>query len=95
MNIEEKYPDIHKGDIISSTDGIVGAFRSWEKDDMGNLNILEIADYIKRKNNGGLYVYGTDVDGQIYVYRDISTYVKALKLYNDINYFIDEVVDNI
>ena len=35
MNIEEKYPDIHKGDIISSTDGIVGAFRSWEKDDMG------------------------------------------------------------
>ena len=36
MNIEEKYPDIHKGDIISSTDGIVGAFRSWEKDDMGN-----------------------------------------------------------
>ena len=70
-------------------------FVGTNKDDMGNLNILEIADYIKRKNNGGLYVYGTDVDGQIYVYRDISTYVKGLKLYNDINYFIDEVVDNI
>ena len=36
MNIEEKYTDIHKGDIISSADGIVGAFCSWEKDYMGN-----------------------------------------------------------
>ena len=64
------------------------------KDDMGNLNILEIADDIKKKNNGELNVYGTDFDGQIYLYKDISTYVKGLKLYNDLNNYIDEVVNN-
>lgn len=64
------------------------------KDDMGNINILEIADDIKKKNNSELNVYGTDFDGYIYIYRDISTYVKGLKLYNDINNYIDEVVNN-
>ena len=64
------------------------------KDDMGNLNILEIADDIKKKNNSELNVYGTDFVGQMYLYRNISTYVKGLKLYNDLNNYIDEVMNN-
>lgn len=61
---------------------------------MGNLNILEIADDIKKKNNSELNVYGTDFVGQMYLYRNISTYVKGLKLYNDLNNYIDEVMNN-
>ncbi|MGN0340403.1 MAG: hypothetical protein ACI4D0_07870 [Lachnospira sp.] len=64
------------------------------KDDLGNLNILEIADYIQKYNNNNLYVYGVDFNGDVYMYKDIAMYIKGLKLYNDINDFIDEVSNN-
>lgn len=60
--------------------------------DLSDLNILEIADRIKSKSND-LKVYSFDRSMSAYGYCNLKFYIRGLKLYNEINEFIDEALD--
>lgn len=54
--------------------------------------MLEIAKRLYNDNRD-LSVYGTDMDGTIYKYKDIKIYMDGMYLYNKMNDYIDEVLE--
>ena len=65
-------------------------FRGQNYNEIGNKNVLEIAKRLYNDNRD-LSVYGTDMDGTIYKYKDIKIYMDGMYLYNKMNNYIDEV----
>ena len=67
-------------------------FRGQNYNEIGNENVLEIAKRLYNDNRD-LSVYGTDMDGTIYKYKDIKIYMDGMYLYNKMNDYIDEVLE--
>ena len=65
-------------------------FRGQNYNEIGNENVLEIAKRLYNDNRD-LSVYGTDMDGTIYKYKDIKIYMDGMYLYNKMNNYIYEV----
>ena len=67
-------------------------FRGQNYNEIGNKNVLEIAKCLYDDNHN-LNVYGTDMDGVIYKYKNIKIYMDGLYLYDKMNNYIDEVLE--
>ena len=92
---DEKYSacDYKKIQYITHSKQIDGFFfRGQNYNEIGNQNVLEIAELIYN-DNPDLMVYGTDMDGGIYRYTDIKIYMDGIHLYNQMNKYIDEVLE--
>jgi hypothetical protein len=66
-------------------------FRGQNYNEVGNKNVLEIAKCLYNDNHN-LNVYGTNMDGDIYKYKNIKIYMDGLYLYEKMNDYIDEVL---
>ncbi len=65
-------------------DGII--FYTLQKFDMGNFNILNIANNIKKN----IIVYGITKDYELYEYNNLNYYLIGMQLYLDIDNYIDK-----
>ena len=66
-------------------------FRGQNYNEVGNKNVLEIAKCLYNDNHN-LNVCGTNMDGDIYKYKNIKIYMDGLYLYEKMNDYIDEVL---
>jgi len=76
--------DIEKTEKLNNIDGVL--FYTQMDNDLGNINILEIVNKICN----GASVYGLNRECEVFSYENIKFYIKGLKLYQDINLFINE-----
>ena len=72
---------------IGNVSGVI--FYTLQKYDLGNINILDIAS----KLNKNINVYGITKDKEIYEYSNLEYYLLGLKLYLDIDNYIDKSLD--
>lgn len=98
ITTEEKYSVDNAGTILDyANNKKIGGFffRGQNPNELGNINVLEIAEEIYINNNSNLIVYGTDMDGEFYKYNNFKLYMSGMRLYKKMNEYIDEVLEKL
>lgn len=82
---EKIIEDISQKYELCEIDGVM--FYTQIENDLGNINILEIVSKI---NDRDIVIYGLNKECEIFNYQNFRFYLKGLRLYKEINLFINE-----
>lgn len=85
---EKIIDDISQKNELCEIDGVM--FYTQMANDLGNINILETVSKI---NDSDMAIYGLNKECEIFNYQNFRFYLKGLKLYKEINLFINESID--